>query len=268
VSFIDDYSKFSWIYPLKFKSEVFSKFVEFQKLVERLFDRKIITVQTDWGREYQKLHDFFSKIGITHHVSCPYAHQQNGSAEWKHRHIVEVGLSLLAHASMPKKYWDMLSSQPFTSLTERLAKYLAMKPLLSVCSSKNQTTSISMFLAAPAGQIFTLITIISSNSVHNIVFFLDSVAFTRGSSVLILNQDVSTYQEMSHLMKESSYFFELHPNVGHRLQEEINLLPFHLLNPSIMQLRDHVSNNCNPAANPGVSTGNQEHVHIANTEET
>jgi hypothetical protein len=72
---INDYSKFSWIYPLKFKSEVFSTFVEFQKLVEHLFDRKIITVQTDWGDEYQKLHDFFSKISISHHVSCPYTHQ-------------------------------------------------------------------------------------------------------------------------------------------------------------------------------------------------
>jgi hypothetical protein len=30
----------------------------------------------------------------------------NGSAKRKHRHIVEVGLSLLAHASMPLKYWD------------------------------------------------------------------------------------------------------------------------------------------------------------------
>jgi hypothetical protein len=46
VSFIDDFSKFSWIYRLKFKSEVFQKFVEFQNLVERLFDRKIITAQT------------------------------------------------------------------------------------------------------------------------------------------------------------------------------------------------------------------------------
>jgi hypothetical protein len=39
VSFIDDYSKFTWIYLLKFKSEVFQKFQEFQTLVERLFDR-------------------------------------------------------------------------------------------------------------------------------------------------------------------------------------------------------------------------------------
>ena len=63
-------------------------------------------MQTDWGGEYEKLHDFFTKIGISHHVSCPHTHQQNGSAERKHRHIVEVGLSLLAHASMPLKFWD------------------------------------------------------------------------------------------------------------------------------------------------------------------
>jgi histone deacetylase 1/2 len=37
---------------------------------------------------------------------CPHAHQQNGAVERKHCHIVEVGLSLLAHASMPLKYWD------------------------------------------------------------------------------------------------------------------------------------------------------------------
>lgn len=73
VSFIDDYSKFVWIYLLKNKSEVFDKFHEFQNLVERLFDRKIIAVQTDWGGEYKKLNSFFDKIGISHHISCPYA---------------------------------------------------------------------------------------------------------------------------------------------------------------------------------------------------
>jgi histone deacetylase 1/2 len=52
-------------------------------------------MQTDWGGEYQKLNSFFNKIGIIHRVSCPHAHQQNGAAERKHRHIVEVGLSLL-----------------------------------------------------------------------------------------------------------------------------------------------------------------------------
>ena len=76
VSFIDDYSKFTWIYLLKFKSEVFSVFQEFQKLVERQFDRKILAVQSDWGGEYEKLNSFFRSVGIIHHVSCPHAHQQ------------------------------------------------------------------------------------------------------------------------------------------------------------------------------------------------
>jgi histone deacetylase 1/2 len=91
---------------LKKKSDAFDAFVNFQKLVERKFDRKILTVQSDWGGEYVKLNSLFQKQGISHHVSCPHAHQQNGSAERKHRHIVEVGLTLLAHVGMPLKFWD------------------------------------------------------------------------------------------------------------------------------------------------------------------
>jgi hypothetical protein len=94
---------------------VFERFHEFQSIVERLFDRKILAMQTDWGGEYQRLNSFFQRIGISHHVSCAHAHQQNRSAhahqqnesaERKHRHIVEVGLTLLAQASMPLKFWD------------------------------------------------------------------------------------------------------------------------------------------------------------------
>jgi histone deacetylase 1/2 len=106
VSFIDDFSKFTWIYLLKSRADVYQVFLNFQQYVERKFDRKIVTMQTDWGGEYEKLNAFFQKVGITHHVSCPHAHQQNGSAERKHRHIVDVGLALLANASMPLKYWD------------------------------------------------------------------------------------------------------------------------------------------------------------------
>ena len=65
-----------------------------------------MSVQSDRGGEYEKVNSFFPSIGVAHYVSCPHAHQQNGSAERKHRHIVEVCLSLLAHASMPLKYRD------------------------------------------------------------------------------------------------------------------------------------------------------------------
>jgi hypothetical protein len=106
VNFIDDFSKFTWIYLLKFKSEVFQKIWEFQALVEWFFDKKNLAIQTEWGGEYEKLNPIFQQIGISHHIYCPRDHQQNGTTERKHRHIVEVGLSLLVQAHMPLKYWD------------------------------------------------------------------------------------------------------------------------------------------------------------------
>ena len=41
-----------------------------------------------------------------HRVSCPHTHQQNGSIERKHHHVVESGLALLSHAHAPLRYWD------------------------------------------------------------------------------------------------------------------------------------------------------------------
>jgi hypothetical protein len=46
VSFIDDFSKFTWIFILKHKSEVFAKIHIFQQHVERLLNNKIIAMRT------------------------------------------------------------------------------------------------------------------------------------------------------------------------------------------------------------------------------
>jgi histone deacetylase 1/2 len=77
VSFINDFSKFTWIYLLKNFFDVFQVFENFQQLVECQFDKKILAIQSNWGGEYEKLNSF-TKIGIEHHVSCPHVHQQNG----------------------------------------------------------------------------------------------------------------------------------------------------------------------------------------------
>jgi hypothetical protein len=55
---------------------------------------------------HEWLNSFFRTISISHRVSSPHAHQQNGATECKYRHIVKVGLALLAKACMPLKYWD------------------------------------------------------------------------------------------------------------------------------------------------------------------
>lgn len=59
VSFLDDFSDFSWIYFFKHKPDVVHTFLHFQQHVERLFDTKIHTIQTDWGGEYRNLKILF-----------------------------------------------------------------------------------------------------------------------------------------------------------------------------------------------------------------
>ncbi|KAL6347793.1 hypothetical protein AAG906_026322 [Vitis piasezkii] len=48
---------------------------------------------------------FLSSNGIQHRRTCPHTPQQNGVAERKHRHVVEMGLSLLAQSLLPTKFW-------------------------------------------------------------------------------------------------------------------------------------------------------------------
>ncbi|KAG8087751.1 hypothetical protein GUJ93_ZPchr0010g8326 [Zizania palustris] len=106
VIFIDDFSRFTWLYLLKHKSDVEFAFIQFKHLAENQLNAKIKAVQSDGGGEYVKLHSLFVSAGITHRVSCPHTSQQNGVAERKHRHLVETGLALLAQSSIPLRFWD------------------------------------------------------------------------------------------------------------------------------------------------------------------
>lgn len=72
--------------------------------VEKFFDRKIKAIQLDRGGEFRALNPILSQQGISHKVSDPHTHQQQGFVERKDKHIVEIGLSLLTSASMPLKY--------------------------------------------------------------------------------------------------------------------------------------------------------------------
>ena len=232
VSFIDDFSKFTWIYFLKYKSEVFQKFHDFQNLVERQFDKKILAIQTDWGGEYEKLNSFFTKVGISHHVSCPHAHQQNGSAERKHRHIVEVGLSLLAQASMPLKYWDEAFFSATFLINRTPTKVLNFEsPLERLLQEKPDYNSLRIFGCACWPNLRPY------NS-HKLQFRSKQCAFL-GYSPLHKGfrcLDISSgriYISRDVVFDESVFPFQaLNPNAGARLRSEILLLPSHLSNPS------------------------------------
>jgi hypothetical protein len=86
------------------KNDALPIFIKFQKYVERYFNLQIKSIQSDWGGEYRSLSTYIANCGISHRVFCPHTHQQNGAVERKHRHIVETGLALLYHASIPLRF--------------------------------------------------------------------------------------------------------------------------------------------------------------------
>jgi hypothetical protein len=189
-----------------------------------LFDRRILAVQTDWGGEYQKLNSFFYQTGISHHVSCPYAHQQNGSAERKHRHIVEVGLSLLAHASMPLKYWNeaflaatylnllptkvLDFSSPLKILFKETPNYAGLRTFGCAC-----WPNIRPFNTQKLQFRFKQCVFLGYSNFHKRFKCLD-VAEGR----VYISHDV-VFDETVFL------FHKLNPNAGARLRAEILLLP-------------------------------------------
>lgn len=96
IHFIDDYTRFTSIFPLRSKVEVLSLFQNFHKYLERQFDKKVKALQIDWRKEYKFLSPYLDTQCIAFRHSCLYTHQQNGRAERKYRHIVELGFILLS----------------------------------------------------------------------------------------------------------------------------------------------------------------------------
>ncbi|KAL5544306.1 hypothetical protein UlMin_008090 [Ulmus minor] len=106
ILFVDDHTRFTWFFPLQTKDHALPTFKQFKTLVENQFETKIKCLQSNNGGEFRSFLTFLTNHGIAHRFSCPYTSSQNGRVERKHRHVVETGLALLAHASMPLKFWQ------------------------------------------------------------------------------------------------------------------------------------------------------------------
>ena len=77
VSFIYYFSPKTWIYLLKGKNKVFSKFKEYKSLVKNQTDRNIKTLQSDNGREFtsEEFKELYRESGIKRELSTPYKPQ-------------------------------------------------------------------------------------------------------------------------------------------------------------------------------------------------
>ncbi|KAF8048140.1 hypothetical protein N665_2645s0001 [Sinapis alba] len=87
---------------------VLDAFINFQAYVTNHYNATVKVLRSDNGGEYTS-HAFknhLAKHGIVHQTSCPYTPQQNGVAERKNRHLMEVARSMMFHGNVPKRFWS------------------------------------------------------------------------------------------------------------------------------------------------------------------
>ena len=107
VSFIDDHTRVSWVYLLKEKSDIEEIFKIIYAMVETQFQEQIKKFRSNNGKEYfnKILDNFFLEKGMIHQSSCTDTPQQNGVAERKNKHLLEVARALLITNKVPKYLW-------------------------------------------------------------------------------------------------------------------------------------------------------------------
>lgn len=103
-------------------------FRKIKVMAEVQFGYPIKVIQTNSSGEFRPFTKFLFELGIIHRLICPYTYHQNDVVELKHQHIVDLGLRLLSHASIPIKFWDhaflidvyLINRLPTTSLNQNV----------------------------------------------------------------------------------------------------------------------------------------------------
>ncbi|KAF5193416.1 Retrovirus-related pol polyprotein from transposon re1 [Thalictrum thalictroides] len=93
---VDDYSRCTWVYLMRFKSEACTLLQNFCQMVKTQFNHPVRIIRSDNGAEFlsSSMKLFYQNNGILHQRTCVDTPQQNGVAERKHRHLLEVARAL------------------------------------------------------------------------------------------------------------------------------------------------------------------------------
>ena len=103
ITFIDDCSKYCYVYLLYSKDEALNMFKIYKAEVENQLENKIKIIRSDRGDEYESIafSDFCTQHGIVHQTTAPYTPQQNGVAERKNRTLKDMINYMLSSSRLP-----------------------------------------------------------------------------------------------------------------------------------------------------------------------
>ena len=107
VTFIDDYSRYGYVYLMRRKSETFEKFKEFHVEAEKQLGKSLKILRFDRGGEYldSKFTDYLIENGIVSQLTTPGTLPQNGFAERRNRTLLDMVRSMMSYSTLPNSFW-------------------------------------------------------------------------------------------------------------------------------------------------------------------
>jgi transposase InsO family protein len=107
MTFIDDCTRFFYVYLLKTKDEVLNYFKTYKAEAENQLERKIKRLRSDRGGEYffNAFDEFYVEHEIVHERTPPYSPQSNGIAERENPTLTKLVNAMLDTAGLSKEWW-------------------------------------------------------------------------------------------------------------------------------------------------------------------
>jgi transposase InsO family protein len=106
LTFTDDYTRKSWVYLTKARSQLRTIFLQYKALVELESGHKIKAVRCDNASEYKALGaSLLSDYGIQFEYTTAYSPEQNGVSERLNRSLISVARAMLIGAELPIRLW-------------------------------------------------------------------------------------------------------------------------------------------------------------------
>jgi transposase InsO family protein len=105
---VDDYTRYTRVFFLYDKSDVYDLFKSFVKRVQNEFEATIKKIRSDNGSEFKntRIEDLCDDLGIRHQFSPTYTPQSNGVVERKNRTLIDMARSMLSEYNVSHLFWS------------------------------------------------------------------------------------------------------------------------------------------------------------------
>ena len=106
IIFIDDLSRYGYVYLMRRKSETFKKFKEFRAEAEKQLGRSLKVIRSDQRSEYldSEFTNYLIENRIVSQLTVPSTLPQNVVTERRNRTLLDMVRSMMSYSTLPNSF--------------------------------------------------------------------------------------------------------------------------------------------------------------------